>query len=592
MIGISIFGSNRKNLKSLGYQTQTTIDNTKTNSNLSDPLSKQQIEHRKNDPTISLSDDLGVSSSSSSSSSGFKTPTLDPSTINRKRTTVIFGSSQNLRSGTRKMDPGHLLEDLSTESTQHMSKDDILAKNKSVVNSNVKNIGLKKYGGNNMGHAGFGIPKNEDREKCARVSLFQSLGFDKKELIKSKTNLSLKNSMKTILETSVSYDGNKITGSYSIDLNIYSIDKYVIKNIKDKTSIELKTLLQNKEILLSEIRKPQTKIDRYNCKDEIDSINKKMKNMKNTQELVSYKDRTKVWLDAYTKLGSSNKVVVFNELKNRDIHDLPNEEDEIRSFIIRKYLSIAGDYTSINLIKQESLVNRCDQCNEKISLSDPNEDGNIFCLCGKKYETYNHSYQDDDDYQYASKGNNLDIFINNMKDVIKKYKGDHIPKLPTNWIKRLDKYFENHPKKIPLVNVKNKSHISDGDYVKVMLEALSNKDVNMSKHYDDVHYICYAYLDLELPDIDDIINPILEDCRKIYQIYIDNKGERKSNMGYWYLLWRCLDRRSAKCSPNDFKIVSTEEILDWYEKMWRLFCNELKWDQPISIQKKMISKMR
>ncbi len=551
------------------------------------------------------------------SSSGFNRPNLNPATITTKRTSVFFSSSPNVKSS-----PNTNI--LSTTSSQPEPLTTTIPSTlRSISKPDTKNILTKQYSFTSSppstqfasrkqqlksplnssmmlsSNISQNIHNNMNRSTLPteRKSLFQSLGFDKNELIKSKSNLTLQNSVKAPEETFISYGDNQITGSYSIDLNIYSIDKYVIKRIQENMSSKFNILVNNKEDIQSKIRKPQTKLARSNCKKKIREIYKKIKNLREELDLKSYTERSKAWLDAYTKLGSSNKVIVFNDSKTNEQSDPPTDEQEIRAFVIQKYLSIAGEYISINLRKRESFMTRCDQCDEKLSLSDPNEDGNVFCpSCGKKYETYNHSYQDDDDYQYFNKSSNLDEFINNMKAVIKKYKGDHIPKLPSNWTERLDSYFEKRPNNRPSISSINSKEgadgtkLSDGDHVKAMLEALADKEVKMSKNYDDVHYICYVYWDLELPDIGDIEHKIIEDCKNVYPIYIENKGERKSNMGYWYLLWRCLDRHSFECSPNDFKIVSTDEILDWYENMWKLFCSKLKWEHPEPIQKKKLSR--
>ena len=122
--------------------------------------------------------------------------------------------------------------------------------------------------------------------------------------------------------------------------------------------------------------------------------------------------------------------------------------------------------------------------------------------------------------------------------------------------------------------------------LKDMLTAL--EAVGLSRYYGDVHKVCERYWGWKLHNISHLETQIIEDCCKIKPIFDENKGERKSNLGYWYTLWRCLDRLNYGVSPDDFKIASTPKIIDFYERMWNIFCKVLGWGIHDSIGRKRI----
>ncbi len=120
----------------------------------------------------------------------------------------------------------------------------------------------------------------------------------------------------------------------------------------------------------------------------------------------------------------------------------------------------------------------------------------------------------------------------------------------------------------------------------LMSHALSA--IGLSDNYEDLSLICHTYWGWELPTLTTEQEDLLmDDYDKVQVVFEQIKEERKSSMAVEYRVFRQLWHRGFPCHPHDFKIVTTEEIVDYYEEKFKKICSiiveELGWLPFVSI---------
>lgn len=420
---------------------------------------------------------------------------------------------------------------------------------------------------------------NNNYSNILNVSMWsKNISFDKSNKIKEKQD-------NIMYINKITYGQTEIKGEYYDDLNLISIHNTILKKIKYDNSNLIKQLENEKSILKEKISQPQTKIERERCKSDYSQIREQINMLKEEKELKYYLHIVFPLLETYKSLPQITHVINLSS-QNLSLHENKKQQN-LRFLTIERFIDIAKKYIDINIDKIENKNLICNGCSSNLYIDDIIEDGIITCNnCGAYRITYLHNFKNDEDNHHNSGSNNdfIENIISEMKEYQGKKKKDNIP----NDIEdKLDIFFRQKGlpigldiRKFPLQENGKRGSVN----ISLMIEAL--KETKLSAYYGDVYLICHKYWGWNLQDISHLENKIVEDCKKIYPIFEKNKGIRKSNMGYQYILWRELDRHGHICSPDDFKIVTTPNILQWYEKMWILFCKELNWDPPVPIYTK------
>lgn len=376
---------------------------------------------------------------------------------------------------------------------------------------------------------------------------------------------------------------DSINATYDDDIDISEIHKMVIdiltnKNYRKKLSIE-KKIKQIKE----EISKPQTKGDRILSLELYQNYNNNLKSINDKENIKEYIKRTKNYIETYKKISNRVKITYVGEKQDEMLKD---EHTEERLSIIEKYLLIVSNYVNIHVKKEHNGNFYCVSCKKKLDSDSIKDSGIIVCFfCGVYNHTFLHKYSQDEEYSSTSTSVNEE-FIEKIKVELNRYQCQYKVNLPKGWQNLLDSYFKKNSMDNLIGSNIQKSKETLSTNVNIMLKALKDKDTGLNSYYKDVQYICVQYWGWERQDVSHLENSIIQDCKAIYPIFLNNKDHRKSNMSYQYLLWRLLDRHNHKCSPSDFKIPQTESTLEWHENKWFLFCEKLGWDKPISIWKK------
>ena len=153
----------------------------------------------------------------------------------------------------------------------------------------------------------------------------------------------------------------------------------------------------------------------------------------------------------------------------------------------------------------------------------------------------------------------------NFLKALKRFQGKQVNKVPSSVMDKLDDYFRRY--NLPLSDeVKCRpldSHGKrEGTTLDMLLKALS--EVGCSSYYEDVNLIGHIYWGWALPDLAHLEESIMEDYDKSQRIFEEIKDERKSSLNTQYRLYRHLERQGFPCSKNDFKMVTTREILEYY----------------------------
>jgi hypothetical protein len=375
-----------------------------------------------------------------------------------------------------------------------------------------------------------------------------------------------------------------INATYDDDIDIGEIHKMVIdiltnKNYRKKVSIE-KKIKKIKE----EISKPQTKGDRILSLELYKNYNKHLKYINDKENIKEYIKRSKNYIEKYKKITNRVKITYVGEKQDEILKS--DEEIEERLSIIEKYLLTVSNYVDIHIKKENNGNFYCVSCKKKLDSYSIKDSGIIVCFfCGVYNHTFLHKYSQDEEYSAMSTSVNEE-FIEKIKVELNRYQCQYNVNLPKGWENSLDSYFKKNSMDNLIGSNIQKSKEKLGTNVNIMLKALKDKDTRLNSYYKDVQYICVQYWGWERQDVSHLENSIIQDCKAIYPIFLNNKDHRKSNMSYQYLLWRLLDRHNHKCSPSDFKIPQTEATLEWHENKWFLFCEKLGWDKPVSIWKK------
>jgi len=190
--------------------------------------------------------------------------------------------------------------------------------------------------------------------------------------------------------------------------------------------------------------------------------------------------------------------------------------------------------------------------------------------------------QTDQPMENQYKGKNQD---SDMESILKKldyYCGRGKEVLPENMLDDLDEYFQkrkDNPLK-PAAVIRSQPLVGDfpGRRRKertsreLMEEGLEKTGYN--KYYNNIPRIMHLLWGWELPDVDSVRDLFIEHVNEMRPVYNENKGDRKSNINSSYETWRQLWHLGYPCHPADFKIVSTASTLAFYEKMFRIFCQQ------------------
>jgi hypothetical protein len=373
------------------------------------------------------------------------------------------------------------------------------------------------------------------------------------------------------------YVDKEITDSYTDDYNIIDIhDKILLKfnsDLKGLSSMKIKLDLTKKKL--------DTKMSIVERKSIIRSIIVINEDIENIEDQVAKKEyirRSSELISIYSSLGAQVRTVTFGckistDKESPDIASL-------RSKVISEYLNIAKDYISINIMKISDDIMRCFGCGSSFDLIESDEVcGNHHCsVCGLQRDITSSSFGSSMSSKCSLTRNNYEDRDNFFK-AVRRYQGKQSNKIPESLYETLDEYFNKYGMPVSAVikeRLLDKNGRREGSSRNLLFRALF--DINRSAYYEDVNLIGHIYWGWTLPDVSDLESIIMEDYDLSQHIFERIKKDRKSCLNSQYRLFKHLQRLGHSCSESDFKIITTRDIIEYHELIWRQICEELHWD--------------
>jgi len=372
-----------------------------------------------------------------------------------------------------------------------------------------------------------------------------------------------------IVHKDIETDDRPIKGTYNDDLNIVDIHRRITKTLAPDSK-KAKRLQQKRDILLKQLQNTQTVVQRKRTLANISKLEEELEQLTSGRLLNSYIEETKECIAAYTELGQEVRIRTIGK-------SVPvlSDKGQLRLSIISRFLDIASRYVDIDISRDIPYNPLCPMCGYDLSTIENEERAATHCpSCGLECNLVNQTITSCNDK--VGKNNYEDR--ENFLKALKRFQGKQVNKVPSSVMDKLDDYFRRY--NLPLADeVKCRPLDSrgkrEGTTLDMLLKALS--EVGCSSYYEDVNLIGHIYWGWDLPDLSHLEESIMDDYDKSQRIFEEIKDERKSSLNTQYRLYRHLEHQGFPCSKNDFKMVTTREILEYYEEIWKTICSRLNW---------------
>lgn len=367
---------------------------------------------------------------------------------------------------------------------------------------------------------------------------------------------------------------------YTSESNIVRIHKSILEHYTSLQKNKLKEWLAERAKLVKERDKSDAPVTRKMIEERIaliDQLEDLLSEEKGNKFISAYDKAVAPILDEYNKLMKSvrrvfGKPPMFTE-----------EQRKRRAQLIREFAAVVKEYTNIRMIEriddQPNSYSRCPECNNVRDLIDGVK---LVCAdCGisdininkDSYQTGNRKSISVSKNEYFSRDN----FIKELEKMQAKQKNT----LPHDIVERLDDYFRSYElptseevKKMPKVGRRR------GNFKKSDLRKALSSDKSLRPYYKHIDLLAKLYWGWDPITLTDEQYNKLMNCYDIAQPILEriNKGVRKSCINIEYSKFRYLKLIGVECCKDDFNIVSTEEILNNYERMWEQVCKEAGWE--------------
>lgn len=287
-------------------------------------------------------------------------------------------------------------------------------------------------------------------------------------------------------------------------------------------------------------------------------------------ESVDLIEKYKSILQVPVKMNFMGKIIIDNK-----------EKDEI----ILKYLEIAKKYTNIELENQKinNLKVSCNNCLNK-KLFDILDDSVYICLiCGSQQEILLHtsSYKDINRINISSKYT-YDRKVH-FRDCINQYQGKQNCTIDKKVYEKLIDQFEKHNLLLGDKTIARNIRCSKitKDHIHIFL-----KELNFTKHYENVNLIHYQLTGIKPDDISHLENKLLNDFDMLTELYdkkFKNKPgfDRKNFINTQFILLSLLLKYKHPCKKEDFTVLKTVDRIFFHVDITRELFEELSWNYTV-----------
>lgn len=387
-------------------------------------------------------------------------------------------------------------------------------------------------------------------------------------------NLKTYNIESSIVEEYVDVE---INDSYEDDYDIIDLHGRVL--LKFASDLKSLPLLRSKlDLTKGKLESRLSIVERKAIYRSIDSIRQEIENVEAGVEKEEYMERARDLISIYETLGVQVKTVSFGN--KITVEKEPSDRASLRSKVIGEYLNVVKDYIPINIMKISEDIIRCFGCGSSFDMIESDEVcGSHHCsVCGLQRDATCSSFGSSMGSKTSTGRNNYEDRDNFFK-AVRRYQGKQSNKIPDSLYEALDEYFEKYGMPISSVireRPLDKHGRREGSSRNLLFRALF--DINRSAYYEDVNLIGHVYWGWTLPDISHLEDIIMEDYDLSQRIFERIKNDRKSCLNSQYRLFKHLQRLGHSCTEADFKIITTRDIIEYHESIWRQICEELEWD--------------
>lgn len=354
--------------------------------------------------------------------------------------------------------------------------------------------------------------------------------------------------------------------AYSIDYDISTLHQRVIKILSDSRNRRIEALKLEQESLKNQIRRSKPLNQKKIELQRILAVNKEISELESDFKSQGYISESQPLLEGYQRLGCIIKKAVFGSSEVSYLQESPEKSLE-RSKILSDYFEIVMKYLpKSNIVKKRGSAMLCKNCNvdlnEHLDLSEPgskftcplcNIENNIFVQFIGIQDIPTSDYEDRENFIKA----------------IDQFQGEQKVRLPESLFSDLDAYFSSigipSGEEIRRMSHEDKNRLDLGK--KLLRKAMRKKGyVNM---YDHINKIIHEYWGWELPSISHLRDLIISDYDKTSSVFKRIKGvKRKANINRQWRLKHHLILRGYPVHIDDFKMLHTPEILEYYKSVW------------------------
>lgn len=369
----------------------------------------------------------------------------------------------------------------------------------------------------------------------------------------------------------------RIQGTYRDDLNLLDLHRKMLKFFEDRKRDlpQLRSKMQDVEQSMNTAR---TIIDYKTLSKKKQQLEEEIADIEQGKSFEEYKQRTADILQQYKQIGTAKKVIKFGKKQEKLKED--EETNRRRHVLISQYLQVIRDYIPVDVHREISKKDCCPYCGQSWNYEQDCDDGTLVCgNCGlEKSLIYRHS-DNSSRLEYPEKNDYEDRV--NFWDALVRHQGKQSVDLPEGLWSDLDNYFAS--KGLPTskeIRSKppNKRGGKNGTSLRIMIKALG--DTGHSKQYKNANLICAKYWGWKLLDLTGYEEEIMKNYDKAQAIYREIKGnERTSSLGTEFLKYAHLYHMGYDVRVQDFRIAETEDIRNYYMRIWEHITQRLGWER-------------
>lgn len=296
-------------------------------------------------------------------------------------------------------------------------------------------------------------------------------------------------------------------------------------------------------------------------------LEKRVSTLKRLLQLISKEEGYPLWQEYLTR--SKDILLEYKKLSPDD----PNHH------LVYRYNQVIRDYCTIVIIREiDHDYTLCPNCNNPRV----HQGGSVICQsCGIQDELISKESYRGTGRRHAYNQKNQYVSKDNFLKGLQRFQGKRSRKLPVDMFDRMDEYARkfNMPtseevKKMPL-NADGKRGPKEytRGYMKGLLDILDYKS-----YYNDINLITHLYWGWKLPDISAYEEQIKKDYEMSQIVFNEIQKDRQSSLILPYRIFRHLKHAGYPCNIEDFDIVTTPEIKQAYEDIWKEICDNLGWE--------------